>query len=596
MRRRKHDDNLTAREWEVLELVREGLTNEQIAERLGVSFATAKYHVGEILSKLGVSSRKEAADWQPSRHWGFGLVPLLGSIRHKPLIMTFRLIAAGSIAATLTGLLLLALGLFLDESPGEDSPLGRLAYVQDGDIWVRSLPDGQPERLTTEGLYCCPRWSPSGEWLLVGPVGSPSARSATVMRADGSERRFAQGCGAWSPVEDVLVCPSYDDVRLETPEGAVTQQFDLTSLITESGGLPFKPLLIWAECSFWSRGGRDLACDVAAWDPPAELTLYTGNLTTEEETQIRNSVPRYSGIWGLSLDGTAWEIFGVDTAEGAEGNAGVPYWLPGDEAIQFQVWPSSDEGYDGVFSTYTLDLSGGPPEEQDRSFVPMPIHGSPYRGYGDDGGTLYTAGTGRETWTNKRIARYDLATNSVEYLTGTETAAISPSLSPDSQAIVYVAAPDAGQIEGVEDLLAGEPNSLSPAAEAVRQALAHRNLWSMDAGGSNQRPLTDDNRYRDENPQWSPDGKHILFGRIDAEGSTSVWLLPVAGGSPFKVADVSTCDRTNPLPSGTVLCVFASSPDFRRAAGPFWFSYYGATLWYWMYDWWQPGAEPVEGS
>ncbi|MCH8814733.1 MAG: helix-turn-helix transcriptional regulator [Chloroflexi bacterium] len=35
--RPKHPDILTPREWEVLELLRDGLTNEQIGERLGVS-------------------------------------------------------------------------------------------------------------------------------------------------------------------------------------------------------------------------------------------------------------------------------------------------------------------------------------------------------------------------------------------------------------------------------------------------------------------------------------------------------------------------------------------------------------------------------
>ena len=40
----------------MLSLLREGLTNEQIAERLGISRDGAKYHVSEILSKLGVSS------------------------------------------------------------------------------------------------------------------------------------------------------------------------------------------------------------------------------------------------------------------------------------------------------------------------------------------------------------------------------------------------------------------------------------------------------------------------------------------------------------------------------------------------------------
>ncbi|HEX5368575.1 MAG TPA: helix-turn-helix transcriptional regulator, partial [Dehalococcoidia bacterium] len=56
---------LTPREWEVLELLREGLSNDEIATRLGISYNGARYHVAEILSKLGVSSRGEAAAWQP---------------------------------------------------------------------------------------------------------------------------------------------------------------------------------------------------------------------------------------------------------------------------------------------------------------------------------------------------------------------------------------------------------------------------------------------------------------------------------------------------------------------------------------------------
>jgi DNA-binding CsgD family transcriptional regulator len=63
--RPRHPDVLTPREQDVLALIRDGLTNEQIAERLGISFETAKSHVAEILSKFGVATREEAAAWHP---------------------------------------------------------------------------------------------------------------------------------------------------------------------------------------------------------------------------------------------------------------------------------------------------------------------------------------------------------------------------------------------------------------------------------------------------------------------------------------------------------------------------------------------------
>jgi DNA-binding CsgD family transcriptional regulator len=59
-----YPDVLTPRQWEVLALLREGLSKEQIALRLGISVDGVKFHVSEILSKLGVSSRNEAARWE----------------------------------------------------------------------------------------------------------------------------------------------------------------------------------------------------------------------------------------------------------------------------------------------------------------------------------------------------------------------------------------------------------------------------------------------------------------------------------------------------------------------------------------------------
>lgn len=52
---------LTAREAEVLALVRQGLTNAEIGARLFISAKTAEHHVGRLLAKLGARTRAEAA-------------------------------------------------------------------------------------------------------------------------------------------------------------------------------------------------------------------------------------------------------------------------------------------------------------------------------------------------------------------------------------------------------------------------------------------------------------------------------------------------------------------------------------------------------
>jgi DNA-binding NarL/FixJ family response regulator len=55
--------SLTGREREVILLVAEGLTNQQIASRLLMSERTARTHVSNILAKLGLTSRTQAAMW-----------------------------------------------------------------------------------------------------------------------------------------------------------------------------------------------------------------------------------------------------------------------------------------------------------------------------------------------------------------------------------------------------------------------------------------------------------------------------------------------------------------------------------------------------
>ncbi len=113
--RPRHPDVLTPREWDVFDLLRRECTNEQIAAELGITLDGAKYHVSSILSKLGVTSRVEAAHWQPSDavpggRNGWAFLPAL--LRGLGLTMA---------AATIIGVGVLGFGVFMSGS-GDDVP------------------------------------------------------------------------------------------------------------------------------------------------------------------------------------------------------------------------------------------------------------------------------------------------------------------------------------------------------------------------------------------------------------------------------------------------------------------------------------------
>ncbi|MDQ3210470.1 MAG: LuxR C-terminal-related transcriptional regulator [Actinomycetota bacterium] len=59
-RRARSAGLLTSREREVLSLVRQGLTNREIAHRLGITSGTVRSHLEHAFAKLGVGTRTAA--------------------------------------------------------------------------------------------------------------------------------------------------------------------------------------------------------------------------------------------------------------------------------------------------------------------------------------------------------------------------------------------------------------------------------------------------------------------------------------------------------------------------------------------------------
>ena len=62
-------DPLTDRERQVLRLAAEGASSEEIATQLGVSIGTVRNHLSEVIGKLGVTNRIEAARIARSKGW-----------------------------------------------------------------------------------------------------------------------------------------------------------------------------------------------------------------------------------------------------------------------------------------------------------------------------------------------------------------------------------------------------------------------------------------------------------------------------------------------------------------------------------------------
>jgi Tol biopolymer transport system component len=67
--------------------------------------------------------------------------------------------------------------------------LGKVVYVQDGNLWVKVLPDGKPHQLTDDGTNSYPRWSSSGEWLSSTHGSIGGGGEIRVMHTDGTSTR-----------------------------------------------------------------------------------------------------------------------------------------------------------------------------------------------------------------------------------------------------------------------------------------------------------------------------------------------------------------------------------------------------------------------
>ena len=128
---------LTPRQREILEFVSLGLTNTEIAQRVNISEAGVRYHVSEIMNKLGVDNRYEAATWPERPPWrAAAFAPAVLLWRRATAVLPVKaggaamVVSGGSFAAGVAGLALIAV--LLVRAGGGPGPSFVDAQTSDG--------------------------------------------------------------------------------------------------------------------------------------------------------------------------------------------------------------------------------------------------------------------------------------------------------------------------------------------------------------------------------------------------------------------------------------------------------------------------------
>ncbi|MGQ9712332.1 MAG: TolB family protein [Desulfotomaculales bacterium] len=416
-----------------------------------------------------------------------------------------------------------------DLNAGKPPAAGRVAWVVEGKLWVKDLPDGKARQLAAGENISRPAWSPTGRWLLFR-----RGEDLWLVGIDrGEARRVAQGVGefAWSPAADAFACTAGEELYAGEPE-----KDGLRVLVKRETGFDL---------------GR------IAWSPDGEWVAF-------EKQKIEPGAPGYAGIWKVdAASGAVARVYTsrlhFDREKGVVGE--VPRlagWSPGGEMVILWRGPcSASIEADGL--PLGLAPAGGCEE-------PVPVVGKGWSGEiswesavlvrpgfvaAAPGKLAIIVGAGRETWVNKRLTVYDFQSGELAHLTGADWAVIDPAFSPDGKLLVYSAGPagKGGEIEA-----------------ELRSLLGSRKLWAVDTNGGKPRRLTNDPSYRDERPLFSADGRYIFFARLDKERRTSLWLVRPDGSGLRQVVE-----KIGPL------------------AGDFTFGYYGAVAWDGLFAYW-PGV------
>lgn len=330
-RLRTRIEEVTSRQLEVARLVAEGRTNPEIASSLGITLDGAKYHVSELLGRLGLERREEIADWYRSERRGQRMrrFPALFASVQRAFAT-----AAGATAVVTLGVLF-AVGLsggLAQESvgssptptatssavasePGDVPPLGAVGDASSAPQWLEELPfilrqrlrSDLPEVLSWERVDwttgCFDIDVPGGCPLSVSPV--PGYR--VVMNLDGEEYIARTGLeGSRYALEAAPPIPPFEVVYQWTGAASDTDFRCLDVQLAEDGtgsiagcGEAATPILL-SESGVGSSGFFDYVLRMGSF-----MLQHTASAPTAIDSSWMVTVDGSSGLEGARYQRSA---------------------------------------------------------------------------------------------------------------------------------------------------------------------------------------------------------------------------------------------------------------------------------------------------
>ncbi|MEO8540625.1 MAG: hypothetical protein ABI577_12875, partial [bacterium] len=325
---------VNGRQRQVLDLIDRGLTNQQIADQLGLTLVEAKSEVSHLLAVLALSTREDVAEfwaWHRSRR-SFDFAPLakVGGMMAACLVGAFVVLrgcqtddhttatlapplrSPTSVPAALVptpgptlapSLASLGLGDYAVQFPAKGVE-GRLAFLSPrGDLMMKPMPDGAATKVRSANGIRTPSWSFTGNYIAFVESGhlvvADDQGHVTPLTQPGIDADWA-----WSPMGDLLAFFSPEGMVLYDPAKPAIR-------LIRGAGAPYPERpggLVWSP-----DGTRILYGVFAGYTSPGRLDiteLRTYDLATGRDSLlIEESIPAKGGTDPLGWSGDGKWVF-----------------------------------------------------------------------------------------------------------------------------------------------------------------------------------------------------------------------------------------------------------------------------------------------